>query len=367
MLKKHQDIIIKTIIIFTISILFIGLIKYSSHIIGIFTKLISLCLPFIIGLIFGYILNPVVKIIEKKMKCKRLTAIGVTYFIILSIIVFSSIFIAPKIYQSIVDLIKETPYYITSIQEWINNLLADKNINFILNSIGLNNRESSNILSSIITNLGSFIGNSAIFIKNISTWIMGVVLGLFVSIYVLIDKDIFKTESKKVMYIILKKDKAEKIIEFITLYHKMIGTYIGIKAIDSMIIGTMAFVLLHITGSKHATLLALIVGITNMIPYFGPFIGEIVGFLLNVFTSPTKAIIVFLVLLLLQIFDGWYLDPKLVGNKVGVRPFFIILAVMIGGGFFGAIGMLLASPTIAVIKHYYVKWIEKNKKLIKDI
>ena len=114
----------------------------------------------------------------------------------------------------------------------------------------------------------------------------------------------------------------------------MIGAYIGIKALDSLIIGIMAFILLSIVNSEYAVLLSIIVGCTNMIPYFGPFVGEIVGFLINLFVSPIKAVIVFVVLFSLQMFDGWYLDPKFVGNKVGVRPFWIIYAVVIGGGFF---------------------------------
>ena len=97
-----------------------------------------------------------------------------------------------------------------------------------------------------------------------------------------------------------------------------------------------------------------------MIPYFGPFVGEIVGFLINLFVSPIKAVIVFVVLFSLQMFDGWYLDPKLVGNKVGVRPFWIIYAVVIGGGFFGVAGMLLGSPTAAVINIYYKRIVGKK-------
>ncbi len=100
-----------------------------------------------------------------------------------------------------------------------------------------------------------------------------------------------------------------------------------------------------------------------MIPYFEPFVGEIIGFLINVFVSPAKGIVVFLTLFGLQMFDGWYLDQKLIGDKVGVRPFWIIYSVVIGGGFFGLLGMLLASTTAATIKIYYGKLLGKTKKL----
>lgn len=367
MFKKYKDTIIKTIIIFSLSVLFIGIAKNAPQIINILSKIITLCLPFIIGIIFAYMLNPLVNLIERKFKISRALSIAISYIGIVSFIIFLGIFILPKLYKSFLDLINELPNDIMYLQNMFNDLLGNKEFNSIIQSIGVNEKDISNLIVTTMSNMGSLLNGSFIFIKSVSTWTVNIVFGFFISIYVLIDKDRFKIESKKIIYIIFKKEKSEKIIEFLRLYRKMINTYIGIKAIDSMIIGSLAFIILHIAGSKYATILALIVGVTNMIPYFGPLIGEIIGFLLNLFISPTKAVIIFLCLFSLQMFDGWYLDPKLVGNKVGVRPFFIILAVMIGGGLFGVVGMLLASPTMAVIKHYYTKWIIKNSEIIKQI
>ncbi len=200
-----------------------------------------------------------------------------------------------------------------------------------------------------------------------SSTIINIFIGILISIYVLIDKKRLIVNCKRVLYLLFKKSIADNIIEFANIYHNMIGTYIGIKAIDSTIIGIIAFIGLNIVESEYALLLAIIVGITNMIPYFGPFIGEIIGFLINVFISPVKGIVVFLLLFSLQMFDGWYLDPKLVGNKVGVRPICIIYAVVLGGAFFGPIGMLLASATAATIKIYYMRLLDKNSDLIESI
>lgn len=113
----------------------------------------------------------------------------------------------------------------------------------------------------------------------------------------------------------------------------MIGVYIGIKAIDSAIIGFISLIGLLIVGEPYAPLIALIEGITNMIPYFGPLIGEVVGAGVAIFVSPMKAFMVFILLLCIHLFDAWYLDPKLIGKKVGVSPLGIILGVAIGGGF----------------------------------
>ena len=141
----------------------------------------------------------------------------------------------------------------------------------------------------------------------------------------------------------------------------MIGTYLGIKAIDSLIIAFIALVGLNILGSQYVLLLSVIVGVTNMIPYFGPFIGILTGFVINVFSSPISAVIIAIFLLLLQQFDAWFLDPKLIGNKVGLSPLLVILAVTLGGGFYGIIGMILASPVMSVIKIYAGKAVNKYK------
>ena len=142
----------------------------------------------------------------------------------------------------------------------------------------------------------------------------------------------------------------------------MIGTYIGIKALDSLIIGIISLVGLMILRLPYAPLLALVVGVTNMIPYFGPFVGMLTCAIVALFITPFRALVVFIFLLALQQFDAWYLEPKLVSGKVGIGPFWVILGVTIGGGFFGPLGMILASPTVATIKIYYKKIVNKYKE-----
>lgn len=321
-------------------------------------------LPVIYGLIFAYILNPLVKLIRRKFNLKEGLAILSAYLLLLALVVLTSIYFIPNIVNSAIDITKNMPSYIQEAQGWLNKILNNESIKEIISATG-----TMDNINQIITQVGSMavalLEGSLNYIVTISSQLVKIFLGLLISIYVLVDKERLIRETKKVLFLILKEKKAIKLIEATRIYHNMVGTYIGIKAIDSSIIAAMALVLLTIVKSEYAFLLAVIVGVTNMIPYFGPFIGEIVGFLFNVFVSPTKGLIVFLVLLVLQLFDGWYLDPKLIGDKVGVRPFFIILAVLVGGGFYGALGMLLASPTIATIKIYYERLMKKNEELVK--
>ena len=364
--NKYKDAVVAALLIVVFSILAFKLFGYLDDITSTLGKIISLSMSFIYGIVIAYVLNPIVKIIESKTKMRRSLAIAVTYILFITIIAIISIYGIPSLIDSIRDMINKVPGYIDSAQRFLNDIVSNDNINGLINSTGTLGTIQSYIekIGYVLMNLleGSF---NTLF--NLSSQLVKVVLGFLVSIYVLSDKDKLINDWKRVLVLVLKEKRAKQVIEFGRIYNNMIGTYIGIKAIDSTIIGIMAFILLTIVKSEYALLLSIIVGITNMIPYFGPFIGEIVGFFINIFVSPTKGLVVFLTLFALQMFDGWYLDPKLIGSKVGVRPFWIIYAVVIGGGFFGPIGMLLASPTAATMKFYYSKLLEKNKEVIKNI
>lgn len=356
--------LITSVIAILLGIVGFKVIENYPYFFSILKKFWSLMLPVVYGLVFGYILNPLVKFIKRKFKVKEGIAILSTYLLVLALLILASIYLIPIMIDSAVDITTKMPIYIQETQDWLDIILNNESVKEIINTTG-----TMDNVNHIITQFGTMavtlLEGSISYIFTISSQIVKLFLGLLISIYVLVDKERLIKESKKVTFLIFKEKKGKKLIEGVRIYHNMIGAYIGIKAIDSAIIAAMALVLLTIVKSEYAFLLAVIVGITNMIPYFGPFIGEIVGFLFNVFVSPTKGVIVFLVLLALQLFDGWYLDPKLIGDKVGVRPLFIIIAVLIGGGFYGAFGMLLASPTAATIKVYYERIMKKNEDLVK--
>jgi len=359
---KYKDLIVTVVAIIILSTIGFKLIDNFPYFFRIIKKILSLSTPFFYGLIIAYILNPLVKVFERTGKIKNGIAILLTYSLLIGIITLIGVYFIPNIIESTLEIAKSIPDYIVEAQRWVYDFINKEEIKGIITTTG-----TFDNINELIAKVGTMaivlLEGSATQLFSISSQVVKFIVGILISIYVLIDKDRFISLSKRVTFIILKPKKAEKVIEAIRIYHKMIGTYIGIKAIDSTIIGVMAFILLKIFKSEYATLLAVIVGVTNMIPYFGPLIGEIIGFLFNVFVSPAKGITIFLVLLVLQLFDGWYLDPKLIGDKVGVRPFSIILAVVIGGGFYGPVGMLLASPTIATMKIYFVRILERNKEL----
>ncbi|SHH50232.1 AI-2E family transporter [Tepidibacter thalassicus] len=321
-----------------------------------FTSLIN---PFVWAFAIAYLLNPIMVYFENNFKIKRSLSILLIYFLLLSIINFTITILTPRIVSSINDLSKNMPNYINTAQSWINNNIIKsklleysnpylkQNINTIINeALNFLNITSSNLVIKAI---------------NITSNLFNAVLGLIISIYLLKDKENLINNTEKLLYALKGKEKSNKIINFCKLVNRIFSQYIVGKAIDSLIIGILCFIGLLILKIPYALLISIIIGITNMIPYFGPFIGAVPAILITLINNPINALWLGIFIFLLQQFDGLYLGPKILGDKVGLSPLWIIVAVIIGGGAFGLAGMFLGVPAMAIIKIQLEKYI--NSKL----
>ena len=349
----------------------IGVVGYKfidnyQYFFSIITRGLSILSPFLYALVCAYILNPVIKSFEKKLKVTRSVSISLTYIILVGIVFVVLFFTIPSLVDSILNITTEIPNYMAKVQGWINMGLSNERINELIRQSGL-----LSSVQDIATQIGNIsmelLQDFAVYLISLTSNLVNIVLGFLISIYVLIEKDNIVKMSKTITYMILKEKNGTRLLTFIRTYNKMIGMYVGIKAVDSMIIGFLALIGLVIIKIPYAPLLALIVGITNMIPYFGPLVGIIVSATVTIFTSPLKAVIVTILLFALQQFDAWYLEPKLIGKKVGVSPLAIIFGVTLGGGILGPVGMILGSPTMATIRIYYNKIVSKFKESNKDL
>lgn len=351
---------IKVICAVLITYILMNLIDNIGYFTGIFEKFYGVIQPFVFGLIIAYVLNPIVKLFEKKFNLNRFISILCTYLVVIGVIAITSIYLFPKLYYSIEDFIAKIPYMSIELQQWVNEFMKNDAIRNILNSgvLEFNPQVIIPKISEIsATTLNMLLTSTVAFANSFVKFFFG----FLVAIYILYDKEKIIYFFKKILFIVVKEKRGISLISVFNNLHRMIGTYLGIKAIDSLIIAIMAFIGLNILGSQYVLLLSVIVGITNMIPYFGPFIGIITGFIINIFSNPVVAVITLIFLLLLQQFDAWFLDPKLIGNKVGLSPLLVIFAVTIGGGFYGIVGMILAAPVMSVIKIYAMKVISKYK------
>ncbi|WP_055669217.1 AI-2E family transporter [Desnuesiella massiliensis] len=352
---KYFDLVLAIVVAF---ILIRTIDNYTFLMSGL-NKFLAIISPFTFAFIIAYMLNPIMNLLERKCKLKRAMSLLITYIFIIGVITLFFVDLMPKIYNSLLDIIKNAPQFANEAQEWLNRFLLDEKIQSFITSTGMTNIKPdflvSKFSSNIILIINTIFSKTLVFTNYFIKWIFGFII----SIYVLYDKERFLNIAKKFIYIVFKDKNAKRLLNFTGNIHRMIGIYIGIKAVDSLIIAILAFIGLSIIKSPYILIITVVVGVTNMIPYFGPLVGMVVGFIINLFFNPLKAFIVLLFIFLLQQFDGWYLDPKLVGGKVGLSPFLVILAVTVGGGLYGPIGMLLATPTMAVIKIYADKLFSK--------
>ena len=198
---------------------------------------------------------------------------------------------------------------------------------------------------------------------NIASVLLNVVLGIVISVYILFDKEIIAKRSKKIVYALLSKKLANNLIQFCKEANYTFEKFFVGKIIDSTIIGIIFFVGAKLLKAPFAMLLSIIIGVTNMIPFFGPFIGAIpVIFITLMFdiTNPLKAVWMAIFILILQQFDGNILGPKILGDSIGIKPVGIIFSIIVGGAIFGPAGMFFGVPIFAVIFSVFNRFIDKK-------
>lgn len=343
-----------SVIIFYLSISQIGMILDKiSGVIGILQ-------PFIMGFSIAYLLNFILKFYENrvfeytlikkinlKFRTKRQLGLVLTY-ITSSLFIYVFIkFLFPQLLGSIIGLINDIPRYVNETNKFIDDLLRNLNIkdNYLYLINDNFNRWVEYIIkvaTDIIPILGTLIGGLASSIWNI-------VLGIVISIYLLADKERFFALSKKITYSFLPKAAAEKVIEITHRSNRTFGKFFVGKIVDSFIIGLLTFIILAIFKMPYSVLVSVIVGITNIIPFFGPFIGAVPSFIIILFVSPVKALWFLLIIFIIQQLDGNLIGPKILGDSIGISAFWILFSILVASKFLGVVGMIIGVPLFAVL------------------
>lgn len=341
---------------------------------GILKSIYNVTAPFIIGTFVAFILNPLVKWFKtsvfqkifriKKEKPATYLSIASTYIVVFGLLVILIMYIVPQIYSSIIDLTGQinTLYYnaMTILTEFQKNHtdMTFIDYNKIIDTINNAVPQIINYLTGITGSVVPFIYSAASsFLKSI----YNIIIAIIVSIYIIGDQKNLISNFKKLIYAILPVKGRNGIIDVLNQSVKIFGDFVWGKAVDSIIIGLINFIAMTILNLKFSVLISVIVGITNMIPYFGPFIGGAIGAVILLITSPLKALIFVALILVLQQFDGIYLGPKILGSSIGIKPLWVIFGITAGGSIGGVIGMFLGVPCVAVLSYILDKFI--NAKL----
>lgn len=327
--------------------------------------ILSMIAPFIWAFVFAYLLNPLMVRLERRIGIRRGLAILIIYTMIIGLVIVILTFITPKIMSSIGEIIEQIPDYIKATEDYF----IDKIENLkILKKYNVDSYLEENLNNVIEQINGAFnLETGTAFTKaallkalSVTSAFFSFFMGLVISVYMLLDKEIFARGIKRILYAIFKKQTADEVLEFGSTVNKIFGQYFNGKLLDSIIIGIICLIGLSIMKVKFALLLSIIIGFTNMIPYFGPMFGAVPAVIITLFSNPVQALWVLLFILVLQQFDGLYLGPKILGEKVGLRPFWIILAIIVGGKLFGVLGMLLGAPFTAVIIEFFQRFVNKR-------
>ncbi len=325
------------------------------------SKLTDVLMPFLYGYVIAYVLNyPYSWLLKKTRRIKikknisefgaKLIAVTVTFIVFLVVFIAFFYIVVPQIVNAIMGLTSILPVYAEILREEAENIFASyllkfnisgEDINKILTSVSGQLFESFN-LTSIMKNFADILLKMSVGIKNM-------LMGIIISIYLLIDKERFINTGKKLLYCIFNVENTNKILEVLRFTDKTFGGFIIAKVVDSAIIGIICYVGMTLLKLEYAVLISVIVGVTNIIPFFGPFIGAVPSALLLLLVSPWQCLIFIIFIIVLQQFDGNILGPKLLGDSTGIRAIYVVFAVLVGGGLFGFVGMFIGVPFFAVV------------------
>lgn len=341
--------------------------------------------PVFIGLVLSFLLLPVhrrvyaflLSVCEKaKLNSTQFLSLINLAAIVLSMLFFAVViyillaFVCNQVYVSVVGLIQAIPGYFSSVQNWLTDFLKDNpsymefilpyytsiadSIEERLQSDLLPKLESVNstiawIRAEILPSLTSVASNVSAMVIAFFVLLKDLLISVIVSVYLLMRKDILAAQSKKIVYSLLPTRLGDLLVEETRSAYRILSGFINGKLVDSLIIGIICLVCCNLFSFPYAALVATVVGVTNIIPFFGPFIGAIPCAFLILLVSPKQCLYFIVFILILQQFDGNILGPKILGNSTGLDAFWVLFSILLFGGLFGFAGMVLGVPVFAMI------------------
>lgn len=363
-------------------ILFYFALLRMTNISNVFTKIYEVLKPIIYGLAIAYLLNPIVKYVDRHMvpflekkfpNTKKARQVSRSLGIFLALIILFLVVVAlcnmmiPELYRSIRDMIKTVPSQLNQFMDEFSQLSnrEGSTISKMAESII---KEASEALQNwmrtdLLNQINVVMSNLTVGVINILMELFYILIGVIVSVYVLFSKEKFSSQCKKIVYAVMKPAKANMLLHLTIKSNHIFGGFIIGKIIDSAIIGVLCFLGLSVLDMPYTMLVSVIVGVTNVIPFFGPYIGAIPSAILILLSDPKMGIYFIIFIFLLQQLDGNIIGPKILGDSTGLSAFWVVFSILFGGGMFGFAGMILGVPTFAVI--YYIVTMLVNHQLEK--
>lgn len=356
------------------SLFLITLLKFDV-LIASFGKVAGILESIIIGIVIAYVLNPVMVFFERKMtgafqkntavmeakKHKWIRSASIVIALIIGVSVVAAVvgMMLPQLFDSLYGLAMQMPEYLTNFSKWLLDITKDYPVleeyvaDFVNEFSGKINDFFTYDFIVVITKYLKYFTTGVISAVNA---MLNVVVGLIVAVYLLYSKENFSGQAKKILYAVFEPSKGNLILTTVRKTNQIFGGFIIGKIIDSAIIGVLCFICLSVMNMPYTLLVSVIVGVTNVIPFFGPFIGAIPSAILILLVSPMDALYFIIFVIILQQVDGNIIGPAILGESTGLSSFWVIFAIMLFGGLFGVVGMIIGVPTVGVC-FYLIKLI----------
>lgn len=346
-------------------------------------KLAQVLAPVFYGLAMAYLLTPLVKWFErgilwcvsklrKKLPDKplkhgkgllRAGAILLTWAVVLALTYWLMSVLIPQLVESVTMLINNARYYYTKVYRWTDNWLKENPeigswANDVLSEYynnGLKNLTDT-ILPKAQELAATLTGGIWVGIRSVIGFAMDLIVGIIISVYLLAMKEKSLARCCKMIYATMKQETAELVLTGLHNTNQVFSGFVRGKLLDSLIIGILCFIGCSILKMPYTPLVSVVVGVTNIIPFFGPFLGAIPSAFLILLVSPLKCLYFIIFIILLQQLDGNVIGPKILGDSTGISSFWVIVAILVGGGFFGVPGMFFGVPVFACLR-MLVKWL----------
>ena len=327
----------------------------------------DILMPFIYGAVIAYLLTRTCNIVETHLnswgegkvknqeKFRRFSSgAGIIASLIFGICIIYLLLamVLPQVFTSIRGIVEVLPGNVRQWSLWIEQLLADNEIlsNYVeqFTSTAYKNIETwleTKLLpnmQTIVTGVSAGLISAVVVVKNL-------LIGLIAAAYMMGNRRKFAAQAKKLVYSFFRVPVANDILDEVQFINRLFGGFINGKLLDSLIMGVLCFVIMNLLNMPYSMLISVIVGVTNVIPFFGPFIGAAPSALIVLTVSPVKCIYFLILILVLQQFDGNILGPKILGNTTGLSSFWVLFSILLFGGMFGFVGMIIGVPTFAVI------------------
>lgn len=384
------------------AIAFFFLLFHAKDVLAFLGMLAYILRPIFMGMVLAFLLLPIQRHILRFLTAMTPNAtlsdqrnvwfLGVVAIILSLIFAALLIYILlamvlPQVYLSVVGLVNAFPGYIESVQEWLQKFLEDnpsvrdaimpyytsaaESLEAWLRTDILPNLESVTssirwIRESVLPNVTGVVSNVSALVIALLVLLKDLLIAVIVSVYLLARKDIFSAQSKKIVYSVFSTRTADFIVGEVRAAYRILSGFVNGKLLDSLIIGIIALVCCNLFKFPYPALLATIIGVTNVIPFFGPFIGAVPCALLILLVSPLQCVYFCIFVLVLQQFDGNILGPKILGDSTGLASFWVLFSILLFGGLFGFAGMVLGVPVFAMLYNdlrRLVHWGLRRRKL----